>query len=375
MYKINRKSNSISPLEKKSFSELGFRESEHLQEWIAKLPDVFGEELLIIQKEFSGFTGTRERLDLLALDQEGALVIIENKLDDSGKDVTWQGLKYASYCSRLTKSDITHIYQRYLDATEPGADAAVRISDFMHGREFEEVVLTPRIILVAAKFRIEVTSTVLWLIQQKVRLQCFEVVPYAQGEELFLKIEQIIPMRDAEPMMVGMARKEQDDADAQAKRKKSRTVNREFWTRLIQAMNGTQSALYQNVSPKGDNWITAGSEVEGIGFHFSANTRFARAELYIGCDSKEENKFIFDQLLSQKDKIETAFGGPLGWEPVFRSKDCMIKAERPYNLSEREQWPTMIEFMTDAMCLLEAAVREPLKEIGEQLKRRRDINS
>jgi len=38
---------------------------------------------LIIQKEFDGFNDTRERLDLLALDKEGNIVIIENKLDDT----------------------------------------------------------------------------------------------------------------------------------------------------------------------------------------------------------------------------------------------------------------------------------------------------
>jgi hypothetical protein len=44
--------------------------------------------MLIIQKEFCGFNDTNERLDLLALDKWGNLVIIENKLDDSGRDVT-----------------------------------------------------------------------------------------------------------------------------------------------------------------------------------------------------------------------------------------------------------------------------------------------
>jgi hypothetical protein len=57
----------------------------------------FGEELLVIQKEFSGFSDTHERLDILALDKQGSLVLIENKLDDTGRDVTWQALKYASY--------------------------------------------------------------------------------------------------------------------------------------------------------------------------------------------------------------------------------------------------------------------------------------
>ena len=58
---------------------------------------------MVIQKEFSGFSDTNERLDILALDKSGALVVIENKLDDSVKDVTCQALKYVSYCSTLKK--------------------------------------------------------------------------------------------------------------------------------------------------------------------------------------------------------------------------------------------------------------------------------
>jgi len=84
MYKINKENNTIEQLEKKTFTELNFSEREHLQEWIAKNPSSLGEELLIIQKEYAGFDKTNERLDLLALDKEGALVINENKLDDSG---------------------------------------------------------------------------------------------------------------------------------------------------------------------------------------------------------------------------------------------------------------------------------------------------
>jgi len=71
---------------------LGFAERNHLQEWLANQPDALGEELLIIQKEFDGFEDTRERLDLLAIDKQGGLVIIENKLDDSGRDVMWCGV-------------------------------------------------------------------------------------------------------------------------------------------------------------------------------------------------------------------------------------------------------------------------------------------
>jgi RecB family endonuclease NucS len=92
MFTVNHQTNRISPVKIKTFSELGFTERKHLQEWLAHSPDALGEELLIIQKEFDGFDDTRERFDLLALDKAGNLVIIENKLDDSGRDVVWQAL-------------------------------------------------------------------------------------------------------------------------------------------------------------------------------------------------------------------------------------------------------------------------------------------
>ena len=66
MYTINTQTNRINRLEQKTFAELKFKEREHLQEWIANNPSSLGEELLVIQKEFSGFNETNERLDLLA---------------------------------------------------------------------------------------------------------------------------------------------------------------------------------------------------------------------------------------------------------------------------------------------------------------------
>ena len=202
MYRIDPQSNRVVKLEQRSFSELGFKERENLQEWIANEPTVLGEDLLIIQKEFGGFSDTHERLDLLALDKQGSLVIIENKLDDSGRDVTWQALKYASYCSGLSKENIRKIFQDYLDKRNPGDKAEEKLSEFFDDTDYEDVMLnkgvTQRIILIAAQFQKEVTSTVLWLMNFKVRLQCFRATPYSMGDELFLNVEQIIPTQDAE---------------------------------------------------------------------------------------------------------------------------------------------------------------------------------
>jgi RecB family endonuclease NucS len=142
MFQIDKVSNSIRSLTPQTFAEIGFKERANLQEWIAKEPSCFGEDLLVIQKEFSGFSDTRERLDILALDKQGSLVLIENKLDDSGRDVTWQALKYASYCSRLTKENIRNIYQEFLQKTDPSADAGTLIAEFIEAEALTKWCLT-----------------------------------------------------------------------------------------------------------------------------------------------------------------------------------------------------------------------------------------
>ena len=83
MFLVNRDDKTTQEVKEVSFKSCGLKERAHLQEWIAKNPLLLGEELLIIQKEFDGFSDTNERLDLLAIDKNGNLVIIENKLDDS----------------------------------------------------------------------------------------------------------------------------------------------------------------------------------------------------------------------------------------------------------------------------------------------------
>lgn len=141
MFKVNKQTNSIEALSSQTFSELGFKERANLQEWIAKFPGCLGEQLLIIQKEFAGFSDTQERLDLLAVDKQGSLVLIENKLDDTGRDVTWQALKYASYCSSLSKENIRSIFQEYLDKGGSGEDAKAALVEFLDAEDYDEIVL------------------------------------------------------------------------------------------------------------------------------------------------------------------------------------------------------------------------------------------
>lgn len=372
MYIIDKNTNRISKLDEKSFSELGFRERDHLQEWLANNPEALGEEILIIQKEFDGFNDTNERLDLLALDKQGNLIIIENKLDDTGKDVTWQVLKYASYCSTLKKEQIRKIYQDFLDKQGNGENAEENLVEFFNANDFAEISVnsgqTQRMILVAGRFRKEVTSTVLWLMNYKLRIQCFKATPYQLENQLFLNIEQIIPMKDAEEYIISMADKTQEDINTQEELKSRHLLRLEFWKQLLKEIN-LKTNNFQNISPSKDPWIGVGAGYSGSAFNFVISNYYARVELYFSRPIKEENKYIYNALFEKQTEYETKFGNTLIWEELPDKKASRIKYELSnVDYFNKEDWSQMINFMVDAMVNLEKTFREPISKIKGKLK-------
>ncbi len=131
MYKINKAAKELIEIKPTTFKEIEALERQDIQQWIKSEAEngILDEPLLIIQEEFSDWNKSEERLDLLALDKEKRLVIIENKRDDSGKNVTLQSIKYASYCATIKTSDIIQIYQEYLNKNEANNDNVLTTFD------------------------------------------------------------------------------------------------------------------------------------------------------------------------------------------------------------------------------------------------------
>ncbi|MCR1318351.1 MULTISPECIES: DUF4268 domain-containing protein [Gammaproteobacteria] len=384
MFTVNHQTNRISPVRTKKFSELGFTERKHLQEWLAHEPSALGEELLIIQKEFDGFDDTRERLDLLALDKDGNLVIIENKLDDSGRDVVWQALKYASYCASLTKAQIVEIYQQYLDRYEPvagevdllntPASASARICEFLDAPDLDELKLnlgnSQRIMLVAANFRKEVTSTALWLLGQGISIACFKITPYSLGEQLLINIDQIIPTPEAKELMIGINAKEAEEKTTEVVLKNRHTVRREYWERALEAFQKSPCQLYNNISPSKDHWLSAGSGLSGCPYNLIFLQKELRVELWISRGVTEENKYLFDLLSQSKQDIEHTFGAELEWMRLDEKKSCRIQFSTKADGFNKETWPQAVAWHLEQMTKLEKALKGPLQKAAEAMKQK-----
>ncbi|HBB2520651.1 TPA: DUF4268 domain-containing protein [Escherichia coli] len=378
MYKVDTPTNSLHSLQEVSFSSLGFTERYHLQEWLAKNPQALtrdnDDELLIIQKEFAGFDDTKERLDLLAIDKQRNLVIIENKLDDSGRDVVWQALKYAGYCANLRKEQILDIFQLYLDKYEPEETrpAAEVMAEFLGCESLDEVQInqsrTQRVMMVAASFRKEVTNTALWLMQFGLRVQCFKVKPYKFNDDVFVDIRQVIPTPEAESFMIGMAQKEAEKQSTSGGVKAILMIRKAFWTKTLERLKTSSCTLYNNISPSTDHWISTGSGISAVSWNLIFSKKESRVELWIAKSSAESNTFAFNWLYEHKEAIENTFGQALKWEPLPGKKSCRISFATPATSLDESNWPAMIDWLLVNLTAFEKALDPFIAPLNIALK-------
>jgi len=365
MFLIDKSNKRAVSLEKKAFSELYLTERYDLQEWIAHNPDILGERLLIIQKEFAGFSDTKERLDLLALDENGNLVIIENKLDDSGRDVVWQALKYVSYCATLTKADICDIFQNYLGE---GLISKDKIADFFDNPDFESIRLNPndgdqRIILVAANFKREVTSTVLWLRDHGVDITCIKVSVYMDDGKLYLDTEQILPIKDIGDYQIRLSAKKQEDIISSGEQATSQKLTRTFWEKALPTLR-KRTGLFANVSASADNWLNGTSGYGGVAFNPIILKDKARAELYIDTGDAERNKKIFGILYTEKDEFERKFSAEIDWQELPNRRACricVVYAES--GLLDIGHWDDVIKFLAENIAKLMEVFKPALASV------------
>lgn len=367
MFKIDRTRNKVSPLQKRTMSELGFRERENLQQWIVANADMLGEDLLIIQEEFDGWDKTSERLDLLAVDKKKNLVVIENKRDNSGRDVIWQSLKYAAYCSTLKTADIVEIYQRRLTSKNSTANAKDLIAEFLGEDDFETIELndgkSQRIILVAGEFPIEVTATCLWLREHQIDLKCVRVVPYGSGDDLFLNVDQIIPPPEAEEYMVKMSSKNVEEKAIKAQQGSRHKFRKRFWEFALEKFRNSDVNLFDTISPGIDSWLASGSGWSSVLYSLNFLQTGARVELYIGRRSTEENKKIYDILKRDLSKTDKA---KLIWDRGEEKISSKIYFGKDFNCLDENEWPEIVDWMIQKSSEMHKIMQPELDKLSLQ---------
>lgn len=366
MYKINKDNNTAEKIEETTFAQMGIMERNDIQEWIANTPEVleYSSELLIIQKEFDGFSDTNRRLDLLALDKQGNLVIIENKRDDTGKDVVWQAINYASFCSTLTSRDVVEIYQLYLNSNQKNEDAEQNIKDFFDDDSVIYPTNTQKIILVSREFRKEVLSAAQWLNSYGIDITCIKFTPHLFEGEILLEVDRILPQEEMKDYTIKLSRKTADVKNQEIMQTKAIERNVRFWRQFATKFN-RQNTVFENINSWDNNkssWIGASAGIgHGLSFNFVIADQKYRAELYIDKQRNSQyNKAIFDRLYENRDYIEEqAKPYTVTWERLDDKRASRIFiGDNQYPLTETDNWEQVIDFLIKAMEKLIVVIRE-----------------
>jgi len=196
------------PADPVTLAAIGLRERDHLQAWVLAHPEILGDDLMIVTEEFDRWrtaSGERDsdRLDVLAVDTDGRLVVAELKREKASDGVLNQVLNYGARVSRFSLDDLDEAYARYCAPATSPEEAAVQLREHAPTISDESLALGTRLVVLAAAYSDAVTNLALYLLGYGVPLTLlkFEVYRTDRGQ-LLLTTSQLLPVPDAEEFMV-----------------------------------------------------------------------------------------------------------------------------------------------------------------------------
>ena len=138
-----------------------------------------------------------------------------------------------------------------------------------------------------------------------------------------------------------------------------------FFSALLTEVRETTEFPLKELSPGGQSWHTAASLPEDgpRSLHFivafSRGKRF-RVELYIDTGDKAENKFIFDDLHTDRDRYHQTVGHQLSWERLSEKRASRIAWYRPGAITDDEETMAQVRaWATQAMVRFYEALAGP----------------
>jgi len=307
----------IGKIQRVPLREVWKHEALDFTRWLQENLDVLNAELdLTLASAEREQSAGDFNVDLIAEDEEGSLVVIENQLEKSNHD---------------------HLGKLITYLVAVGAKTAIWI------------VSDPRP---------EHVSAITWLNESSAAsfyLLKLEGVRIGASEPAPLLTLIVGP--SAEGREIGETKKRLADTDLRLHK---------FWTLLLEHAK-PRTKLHSTISASTSSWIAASSGRSGVSFNYVVRRHSSSVELYIyrGKDSEEENRAIFDQLSREKGRIEAAFGDPLEWHRPEGKRFCRIRRVLPTSgyADDENTWPATADAMIDAMIRLEKALRPHLERL------------
>ena len=304
----------IGRLQRVELRDVWSHEAHDFTRWLEQnidvLNDAIGFTLSIVERETAAGDF---RVDLVAEDESGQSVIIENQLERSNHDHLGKLLTYLTVFEAKTA------------------------------------------IWIVKEARAEHIGVISWL---------NELSPSASFYLLKLEAIQIDDSRCA-PLLTLIVGPSEEEERREIRETKQEVQERDslrfrFFTQLIERSQ-QKTPLFQNISPSttSNNMIRTGAGKANVHFAYLIQAHTADVELRIN-----NNEELFDTLLEKQGEIEQAFGQPLEWRQLQTNRDlCRIskKLEKGGYRDDQNRWAEIQDTMIDAMIKLEQVFNSHIK--------------
>ena len=281
-----------------------------LEENVDVLAEAVGLQLTGVEREKSAGAFS---VDLIAQDEDGRAVVIENQLE---------------------KSDHDHLG---------------KLLTYLVGLEARHAVW------IVAYPRPEHVAVINWLNESSsvgFYLLKLEAVRIGDSRPAPLLTQIVGPSEEAR--QVGRTKKGMAESE--------RLRYRFFEGLLEHAKSRTQ--LQANFSPSKQNWVAEASGIAGVTFNYAVRQRDARVEVYIDTLDGDENQRIFKALFRKKERIEGTFGFALDWYTRKGQRACRIlKTYSTGGYVTEDAWEAVFAELAEAMAKLESAIKPHLKTL------------
>lgn len=308
----------IGKLKKLPLREIWKHEAKDFSSWLAENLEVLNEvldiNLSLVEKNH---TVGSFFIDVLAEDDEGKFVIIENQLERTDHDHLGKLITYLSSMDAKTAiwicSHPAKEHKKAIDWLNEASPADVRF--------------------------------------YLLKLDAVQI-----GNSEPAPLFTIIAKPERETKLIGKEKKQL--AQRHVLRKK-------FWEQLL-GKSKKKTALHANISPNIYNWIGTGAGKSGLSYNYVITKQFGGCELYIdrGKGYLKLNKQRFDNLYAHRKEIEKSFGEKLGWDRLEKRRAAGIeKRFRGVGLYNEDKWDNLQNKMIDTMIRLEKALKPYIESL------------
>lgn len=308
----------IGKLQRVPLRDVWKHEARDFTMWLENNIDVLNDavDLQLSKVEREQSAGTFN-VDLVAEDQDGNLVVIENQLEKSNHDHLGKLITY------LTALD------------------------------------AKRAIWIVADPRPEHVGALAWLNESS-----------SAASFYLLKVEAV-QIGGSEPaplltLITGPSEEARQVGETKKELAERYVIRQRFWESLLERSKG-RTELFSNISPSQYGWLSKGTGVRGVNLWYSVRQHDAQVEVYIdrGADLEKENKAIFDKLFRSRKSIEKAFGHALEWQRLDDRRACRVRKVFAHGgYRDDERWPDVQDALIDAMVRLEKSFKPHIARLN-----------